>query len=170
MNILNPRFFYDWARIGAGNFATYHLILADEVDRGQNINIRPASCAGGCSFQWSTHPVAGQRLTDVPEGSSISFVDGHLVNIAAEGETANNQIRMMVVEQCWWTDGCNPSRTTRKGGDFYYYGGDSLPIGPHEVTIAIEGELSAGRREPRRSGDGHGSHSRCSAVGSTGTA
>ena len=94
---LNPRFFKDWARVGTGNFATYHTIFADEVHRGQDINIHPPRARVVVHFSGQRTLLRAQRLTEVPEGNSIRFVDRDLVNIAAEGESANNQTRMLVV-------------------------------------------------------------------------
>ena len=139
---LDPIYSNDWAQIGSGNFATYHIVFQEEVDRGQQITlVRPGSRTV-VHFSGQRALLGSQRLTEVPTGESISYVDGDLVNIAAEGETANNQTRMLAVVRA--TGPIDVTRPTRKGGDFYYYGGDSIPIGPHEVTIAIEGEPAAG--------------------------
>ena len=139
--VLPPRFFRDWTLTDAGNFGTYHMIFKDEVDRGQNINIVPPRARVIVHFSRQRALLGSQRLTEIAEGDSVAFVDGDLVNIAAEGESENNQTRLLVVDLD--NRGTNPAEATRKTGDFLYYGGDSIPIGPHEVTSAIEGELAA---------------------------
>ena len=119
------------------------IIFADEVNRGQDISTHPPRARVVVHFSGQRALLGSQRLTDVPEGSSISFVDGELVNIAAQGQTADNRTRLMVVEQAGgWID---PSSPTRKGADFYYYGVEGTEPPPPSTTAPGGDNRTGGR-------------------------
>ena len=136
----------------------------------------------GWQFDIAFDPAALEAI-DVSEGNFLktggatTFFQGGSINNAAGKITGLNSARISAQGVTGTGTLLQVNFKAKSGGETklelqnFQFGtvtGTLIPAGPHEITIAVEGQLATGGCKPRRTGEHSGPNSRFTAVGKTG--